>query len=173
MQDVLLCDLDGAALPELERMLDEHGIPRPEQRSNVRKLQHGLPGDPDVRPGPLRGGAVAAGHHRRAGSRAEATGAGKRDDLSVRMTGCPNGCVRPYQSDIGIVGRSGDKYVALRRRPRPRPPPQLRVAGPGSAARHRAGAAGAAGPLQTGARRPVNRSATTACAWDRSACRRC
>ena len=27
------------------------------------------------------------------------------------MTGCPNGCVRPYQSDIGIVGRSGDKYV--------------------------------------------------------------
>jgi len=29
----------------------------------------------------------------------------------VRMTGCPNGCVRPYQSDIGIVGRSGDKYT--------------------------------------------------------------
>ena len=30
---------------------------------------------------------------------------------TVRMTGCPNGCVRPYQSDIGLVGRSGDKYV--------------------------------------------------------------
>jgi hypothetical protein len=27
------------------------------------------------------------------------------------MTGCPNGCARPYQSDIGLVGRSGDKYV--------------------------------------------------------------
>jgi sulfite reductase beta subunit-like hemoprotein len=27
------------------------------------------------------------------------------------MTGCPNGCVRPYQSDVGIVGRSGDKYT--------------------------------------------------------------
>jgi sulfite reductase (ferredoxin) len=33
------------------------------------------------------------------------------ETISVRMTGCPNGCVRPYQSDIGIVGRSGDKYV--------------------------------------------------------------
>src|SRR5207244_4269383 len=33
------------------------------------------------------------------------------EKLSVRMTGCPNGCVRPYQSDIGIVGRSGDKYT--------------------------------------------------------------
>jgi sulfite reductase (ferredoxin) len=27
------------------------------------------------------------------------------------MTGCPNGCARPYQSDIGLVGRSGDKYL--------------------------------------------------------------
>jgi len=24
------------------------------------------------------------------------------------MTGCPNGCARPYNSDIGIVGRSID-----------------------------------------------------------------
>src|SRR5262249_17851276 len=32
-----------------------------------------------------------------------------REKISIRMTGCPNGCVRPYQSDIGIVGRSGEK----------------------------------------------------------------
>ena len=25
--------------------------------------------------------------------------------LSVRITGCPNGCARPYTGDIGIVGR--------------------------------------------------------------------
>lgn len=30
--------------------------------------------------------------------------------LSVRMTGCPNGCARPYMGDIGIVGRSKDLY---------------------------------------------------------------
>ena len=30
--------------------------------------------------------------------------AGER--LTVRMTGCPNGCARPYNSDIGLVGRS-------------------------------------------------------------------
>jgi sulfite reductase (ferredoxin) len=35
----------------------------------------------------------------------------ERETLGVRMTGCPNGCVRPYQSEVGIVGRSGDKYV--------------------------------------------------------------
>ena len=35
----------------------------------------------------------------------------REDDIVIRMTGCPNGCVRTYQSDIGIVGRSGDKYT--------------------------------------------------------------
>src|SRR5205085_5652690 len=30
--------------------------------------------------------------------------------LSVRMTGCPNGCARPYIGDIGFVGRSPGKY---------------------------------------------------------------
>ncbi len=30
--------------------------------------------------------------------------------LSVRMTGCPNGCARPYMGDIGFVGRSKDLY---------------------------------------------------------------
>ena len=31
--------------------------------------------------------------------------------ISVRMTGCPNGCARPYQSEVGIVGRGGTKYT--------------------------------------------------------------
>jgi len=34
-----------------------------------------------------------------------------KEKIGIRMTGCPNGCVRPYQCDIGIVGRSGDKYT--------------------------------------------------------------
>ena len=29
----------------------------------------------------------------------------------VRITGCPNGCARPYTAEIGLVGRSGDHYV--------------------------------------------------------------
>src|SRR5205814_3239371 len=36
-----------------------------------------------------------------------------KEKIGIRMTGCPNGCVRPYQSDIGIVGRSGDKYTVF------------------------------------------------------------
>ncbi len=32
------------------------------------------------------------------------------EPLSVRMTGCPNGCARPYMGDIGLVGRTKDVY---------------------------------------------------------------
>ncbi|GHO44895.1 NADPH-dependent assimilatory sulfite reductase hemoprotein subunit [Ktedonospora formicarum] len=32
------------------------------------------------------------------------------EPLSMRMTGCPNGCARPYMGDIGFVGRSKNLY---------------------------------------------------------------
>src|SRR6266699_1256919 len=32
------------------------------------------------------------------------------EPLSIRMTGCPNGCARPYMGDIGLVGRTKDIY---------------------------------------------------------------
>jgi sulfite reductase (ferredoxin) len=31
--------------------------------------------------------------------------------LSVRITGCPNGCARPYVGDIGVVGRMPGHYA--------------------------------------------------------------
>ena len=32
------------------------------------------------------------------------------DDIVIRMTGCPNGCARPYLAEIGLVGRNPGKY---------------------------------------------------------------
>lgn len=34
----------------------------------------------------------------------------KDDAPSVRMTGCPNGCARPYLGEIGLVGKSPGRY---------------------------------------------------------------
>jgi len=33
------------------------------------------------------------------------------EDIAIRMTGCPNGCSRPYVAEIGLVGRALDKYM--------------------------------------------------------------
>jgi sulfite reductase (NADPH) hemoprotein beta-component len=32
------------------------------------------------------------------------------EEISVRMTGCPNGCARPYMAEIGLIGRAPNKY---------------------------------------------------------------
>ena len=34
----------------------------------------------------------------------------RHDAITIRMTGCPNGCGRPFISEIGFVGRSPGKY---------------------------------------------------------------
>jgi len=37
------------------------------------------------------------------------TGLGDQE-MTVRMTGCPNGCARPYLAEIGLVGRAPGRY---------------------------------------------------------------
>jgi sulfite reductase (ferredoxin) len=109
-QDVLFCDLDGSALPALEKMLAEYGISRPEQVSPMRRHSLACPAIPTC------GLAISEAERALPGILDELEAELKRlgleqEAVSVRMTGCPNGCVRPYQSDVGIVGRSGDRYV--------------------------------------------------------------
>jgi len=33
-----------------------------------------------------------------------------QDDIVIRMTGCPNGCSRPYVAEIGLVGKGPGRY---------------------------------------------------------------
>ncbi len=109
-QDVLLCGLNGGDLPALEAMLDEYGIPRPDRVSPSRRHSMSCPAIPTC------GLAISESERALPGILDELDrvlsemGLGA-EPVSVRMTGCPNGCARPYQSDVGIVGRSGDKYV--------------------------------------------------------------
>jgi sulfite reductase (NADPH) hemoprotein beta-component len=32
------------------------------------------------------------------------------DDIVIRMTGCPNGCARPYLAEIGLVAKGPGRY---------------------------------------------------------------
>ena len=34
----------------------------------------------------------------------------RQDEIVIRMTGCPNGCARPYLAEIGLVGRGPGTY---------------------------------------------------------------
>jgi sulfite reductase (ferredoxin) len=109
-QDVLLCDLNATAKDELEAILDRNGAARPERLTPLRQLGLACPAIPTC------GLAISESERALPGIidtlEAELSLLGLANErIGVRMTGCPNGCVRPYQSDIGIVGRSGNKYV--------------------------------------------------------------
>jgi sulfite reductase (ferredoxin) len=110
LQDVLLCGLSGGDLGRVEAVLAAHGVPTPERLSPVQKYSLACPAIPTC--------GLAISEAERAlpaiidELEAELSRLGLAGlPLSVRMTGCPNGCVRPYQSDVGIVGRSGDRYT--------------------------------------------------------------
>jgi sulfite reductase (ferredoxin) len=110
MQDILLCDLPSSAKVQIERTLAEFGVLRPDQISNLQKLSLACPAIPTC------GLAISDAERALPGIidqlEAELKRLGLEEEkLSVRMTGCPNGCARPYQSDIGLVGRSGTKYT--------------------------------------------------------------
>jgi sulfite reductase (NADPH) hemoprotein beta-component len=32
------------------------------------------------------------------------------EEITIRMTGCPNGCARPYMAEIGLVGKAPGRY---------------------------------------------------------------
>jgi sulfite reductase (ferredoxin) len=34
-----------------------------------------------------------------------------RERFTIRMTGCPNGCARPYNADMALVGKAKDRYT--------------------------------------------------------------
>jgi sulfite reductase (ferredoxin) len=109
-QDLLLGDIDPANRPAIDSLLNEHGIERPENLSLVRKWSMACPAIPTC-------GLAITESERTLPGLIDQFEAALRElgldgqQLSVRMTGCPNGCARPYNSDVGLVGRSGTKYT--------------------------------------------------------------
>jgi sulfite reductase (ferredoxin) len=109
-QDLLLCDIDEANKPTVDAMLAEYGIPQASQVSLVQQWSMACPAIPTC------GLAITESERALPGVidqlETELVQLGLASErISVRMTGCPNGCARPYQSEIGLVGRSGDKYT--------------------------------------------------------------
>lgn len=107
-QSILLIDLDPSWRSDIESALQEYGIASVEQVSTVRRWSMACPAMPTC--------GLAVTEAERAlptvMDQLEVELAKlelENERLTVRMTGCPNGCARPYNSDIGLVGRSATR----------------------------------------------------------------
>ncbi|WP_165245087.1 NADPH-dependent assimilatory sulfite reductase hemoprotein subunit [Paludisphaera soli] len=104
-QKLLLTDLDPAWKGEINAWLAEYGIASVEEVSTVRRWSMACPALPTC-------GLAVTDAERALPSvidmlEAELARHGLEEErLTVRMTGCPNGCARPYNADVGLVGRS-------------------------------------------------------------------
>lgn len=111
-QSMLFTDIAAEHRSSLEQILRSHGVKLSEEISEVRRwsmacvawptcglsiteAERALPGIIDHMEIELAKLGLA------------------REAFTVRMTGCPNGCARPYNSDIGLVGKTKGKYTIL------------------------------------------------------------
>jgi sulfite reductase (ferredoxin) len=109
-QSILFTDIHAEDKAEFEVILKKHGVKLSEEISNVRRwsmacvawptcglsiteAERALPGFIDQLEVELARLGLSA------------------EQFTIRMTGCPNGCARPYNSDVGLVGRAKEKYT--------------------------------------------------------------
>ncbi len=107
-QSILLINLEPAWKADIEALLVEYGIAQVEKVSMVRRWSMACPALPTCGLAVTEAERALPTIMDRLEIELEKLGL-TEERFTVRMTGCPNGCARPYNSDIGLVGRSAVK----------------------------------------------------------------
>jgi len=109
MQSILFADLDESGVTALHAILKEFGIARVDELSQLRRWSMACPALPTC--------GLALAESERVMPTIIDELEREFDDLAVgdlpltvRMTGCPNGCARPYNADLAFVGRKPGVY---------------------------------------------------------------
>ena len=111
-QSLIFADVAADQREELMGILRSHNVPTTEQFSTARRWSMACVAWPTC------GLAITESERALPGvmDELEAMVAelGLADEkFTVRMTGCPNGCARPYNADIGLVGKAKEKYTVF------------------------------------------------------------
>ena len=112
LQSVLLCNIDPKDKADIIQTLAAHGIKQDHELTLLRRYSIACPAFPTC--------GLSITESERAlptiidELEIEMAKLGiKGDRISVHMTGCPNGCARPYTPDIGLVGKQAGVGGAL------------------------------------------------------------
>jgi len=108
-QNLLFTDLTEAQREPLKTLLASYGIPTDPEEIGTRRFSMACPAMPTCGLAVAESERVMPTIIRQIQSDLEELGL-SNEEVSVRMTGCPNGCARPYIGDVGFVGRTKDVY---------------------------------------------------------------
>ena len=108
-QSILFSNLKESQIAELEAILAEFDVPTVDKLSNAKRYSMACPAMPTC--------GLAVAESERVSADVIGDVESKLDELgladvplTIRMTGCPNGCARPYTADIAFVGRRPGVY---------------------------------------------------------------
>lgn len=108
-QNIILANIAADQKDAITALLADHGVPVENQASIIRRASMACPALPTC------GLSLAESERYLPGflDRIEAilTDLGMSDEeIVIRMTGCPNGCARPYAAELGFVGKAPGRY---------------------------------------------------------------
>ncbi len=110
LQDVIFCDIEAKDREDITQILKTNNVPLAENLTLLKRYAMACPALPTcglavteserVAPDILADIEKVMDKHGLIGER-----------IALHMTGCPNGCARPYAPDIGLVGKAKFKYT--------------------------------------------------------------
>ncbi len=109
-QSLIFCDIDENDKDKLTGLIQQHNVPLTEETSTVRRWSIACVALPTC------GLAITESERRLPGiidalEQPLAKLGLDKERFTLRMTGCPNGCARPYNADLALVGKAKGKYT--------------------------------------------------------------
>lgn len=108
--NLYLHGITQAMRPRIEEILREHGIPETDSLTQARWMSHACVALPTCGLALAESERVFSKLMDRMDVLLRELGL-ERESILFRMSGCPNGCARPYNADFSFVGRSPGKYA--------------------------------------------------------------
>jgi len=109
-QSILFCNIEEKDKAKLESLIKGYGLPLSEEISNVRRWSIACVALPTCSLAITESERVLPSVIDEMEVALQKLGL-EKEKFTVRMTGCPNGCARPYNADIGLVGKAKGKYT--------------------------------------------------------------
>ena len=110
-QNLLFTNVPAARKAEVERILAAHGV-HPERLSEARRWSMACPALPTCSLALAESERVLPSLVDQVEGMLTELGLSE-ERIAIRMTGCPNGCARPYTADLAFVGRNLGKYMVF------------------------------------------------------------
>jgi sulfite reductase (ferredoxin) len=107
--NALLCDIEPGDREAIQAILDRNGIVAPDQVDPLVRYSMACPAFPTCGLAITESERVLPSVTDRLRKLIDRLGLGD-EKFITRMTGCPNGCARPYMAEIGFVGTGVEAY---------------------------------------------------------------